>query len=189
MKMEFKARNSKTKMPNANVSTTSMFVMIIIIFFLIPNQRFYQFTHQYFANKSVLQNGAGKDRKELDNASADFERKSQKVASQALDLIKFNSQRLRSMGKFNDIVMKETNTILKFNRTFESLLRMLETGNYVYCADIFGRKLQIPWTEHQRVRKEQFDNKFQETLQNIVLEIHKVFQIHITVIFVPISSK
>ena len=189
MKMEFKVRNSKTMMTTPSVSTALVFVMIMIIFFLIGNREFYPFAHQYSVRKSVPQNSAGKDHKELDNTSADFERKSQKVVLQALDLIQFNSQRLSSIGKFNEIAKRETKTILKLNRTYESLLRLLETRNYIYCADIVGRKLQIPWTQNQRIRKEQFDNRFQETLQSIVLEIHKVFQIYIPVISVTSKYK
>ena len=139
---------------------------------LIGSWRYHQFSHQYFVRKSISQDKG----KRHDSTSTDFQIQNQQVSSEIL--IKeeeFNSEHLR-LG-LNDSMMKETKTISKLNRTYENLLQMLETGNYAYCADMFGRKLKIPWTEHQRVRKEEFYNKFQETLQNILLEIHKVFQI------------
>ena len=172
-------------MATPSVASNSTTLILAIIFFLfvfiaskpdtaelIGSRRFHQFSHQYFVWKSVLQDNA----KRYDNTGTDFQIKNQHVSSKMI--IKeeeFNSEPLR-LGR-NNTVMKETKTISKLNRTYENLLQMLETGNYAYCADMFGRNLQIPWTEQQRVRNEEFDNKFQETLQNILLEIHKVIQI------------
>ena len=145
---------------------------------LIGSRRFHQFSHQYFVRKSISQANAEKHH----NTSADFEIQNQQVFSQTvIKEEEFDSEPLRL--SHNNSMVKETESISKLNRTYDKLLQVLGTGNYAYCADMFGRKLKIPWTEHQRVRKEEFDNKFQETLQNIVLEIHKVFQlIHVTVI-------
>ena len=142
----------------ARNSTRLIFAIIFFLFVfiaskpdtaeLIGSRRFHQFSHQYFVRKSVSQDNA----KRYNNTGTDFQIQNQHVSSKMI--IKeeeFNSEPLR----------------FKLNRTYENLLQMLETGNYAYCAYMFGRKLQIPWTEQQRVWNEEFDNKFQETLQNI----------------------
>ena len=62
----------------------------------------------------------------------------------------------------------------KQNRSYEHLIGKLKQGKYKYCADMFGRKVTIPWNLSQEERKEKFKQMVKNALIADVAEAQKV---------------
>ena len=72
------------------------------------------------------------------------------------------------------------------NRTYEHLLEKLQLGTYTFCADMFARKLYIPWDEQQELRELKFLNAFELVLHDAILGAYKVGEWNFFIMYIKI---
>ena len=92
----------------------------------------------------------------------------------AVEVVKFFKEKTHSKRLNFDYVFNRSMDNMKQNRTYEGLLEMLRKGNFIFCEDMFARKLEIPWTESQRQRENKFRTALQQRLRDVMLKTKRV---------------
>ena len=94
--------------------------------------------------------------------------KKSKIRSETIEFDQISEDNINHINKCRDNQ--------NLNRTYEQLLGMLQEGKYVFCADMFAKKVELPWNEQQKHREEKFQGALNKIQHEALVKADKVGQ-------------
>lgn len=112
---------------------------------------------------------------EVKNSNSDFRLRTKAMKHNSDSDANLTFRQSKLVFNFGESNFAQLRSTENRSKSYERLLETLTEGKFVYCADMFGRKLQIPWNAEQSAQETNFNRNLQRVLKKTVIKANQVW--------------